>query len=89
MKSRTFPIYWGDRGLGGDYEGCRGMVMVMLVVLMLPLIISLLVGGCVGCDVATSNVVVSGDACDRGDNDVCVDDVCCDLIKMGGCARGD
>ena len=49
VKSRTFPIYWGDRGLGGDYEGCRGMVMVMLVVLMLPLIISLLVAGHVGC----------------------------------------
>ena len=40
-------------------------------------------------NVATSNVVDSGDACDRGDNDECVDDVCCDLIKMGGCASGD
>ena len=60
---------------------------------MLPLIISLLAGGCVGGDVATTNVGDSGDACHRGDNDGdCyprVDDVCCDLIKMGGSARGD
>ena len=47
----------------------------------------------VGGDVATTNVGDSGDACDRGDNDgdyyLCVDDACCDLIKMGGSARGD